>query len=84
MYLVDCVWNDWVLGECSEACGPGTQTNTRTKLTVEDHGGVCEGEETMQEECNVQDCPRTFFRIFHNKFKNLVKYGLMIAILIMV
>ena len=32
-------------------------TNTRTKKVEEGFGGKCDGETTMQESCNDQDCP---------------------------
>ena len=61
---VDCEWNDWQEGECSVTCAGGLRTNTRTKKVVESDGtddvGVCEGEPTMEEECNTEACPRKF------------------------
>ena len=62
MPAVNCEWNDWQIGECSEPCGGGIRTNSRTKKIEESNGtdedGVCEGEATMEEECNTQTCPR--------------------------
>ena len=55
--IVNCVWNEWQIGECSKTCGGGTRTNTRTKKVQEAHGGTCEGHATSKEECNAQECP---------------------------
>ena len=57
-HLVDCEWNEWVLGECSTTCGDGIQVNNRTKLQEELHGGVCEGVGTETVKCNLMVCPR--------------------------
>ena len=59
---VDCEWNDWLTGECSQTCGGGLRINTRTKKTEESNGGVCEGEATMQEECSTHNCPCKFLK----------------------
>ena len=56
-YAVDCEWNDWVLGDCSQSCGGGTRTDTRTKNVTEEHGGECDQIAEMEESCNVQECP---------------------------
>ena len=59
-YTVDCEWNPWVLGECSESCGKGTRIDTRTKNVTEAHGGECETVDTLDtitEDCNLQECP---------------------------
>ena len=62
---VNCLWSTWNKGGCSKTCGKGTLTYTRTKKTVEAHGGTCEGhckgdcEETkkVKNGCNLQECP---------------------------
>ena len=54
---IHCEWNDWILGECSQTCGTGTRTNTRTKSIVEEHGGTCTGQTSEIESCNIQECP---------------------------
>lgn len=54
---IHCEWEDWELGECSEDCGPGTQTNTRTKLVEEANGGTCDGKPTEIVECMLIECP---------------------------
>ena len=60
---VNCIWNDWQIGECSKTCAGGTRTNTRTKKVQEAHGGTCIGNENVKEICNTQKCPRTYFRL---------------------
>ena len=55
-YLVDCVWDDWKNGDCSEGCGTGQMTSTRIKLVKESMGGICEGEDEKTEDCNTQLC----------------------------
>ena len=57
LYIVDCQWGNWIHGECSKTCGGGVQTNHREKITEELFGGdPCQGEETEEMECNVQEC----------------------------
>merc|ERR1719331_1790139 len=65
---VDCVISDWSeAGACSEPCGGGTSTRTRT-ITPAEYGGNCsEGGasidladpnvHTKDEACNTQPCP---------------------------
>ena len=56
--LVHCEWNDWVIGECSETCGGGSRTNTRTQKTAAEFGGdECDGPTSSTESCNVEECP---------------------------
>ena len=55
---VDCKWNDWIIGECTESCGGGTRIKTRTEKVSEAYGGAkCEGNATIEEPCNIQSCP---------------------------
>ena len=54
--LVDCTWNQWVLGTCSASCGIGTRTDTRTKSVDEESGGICIGESSRVEVCNAGTC----------------------------
>ena len=54
---INCEWNEWQIGECSKTCGRGTRSNTRTKKVEEMHGGICDGESTVSESCNTEDCP---------------------------
>ena len=60
--LVQCEWNEWQIGECSQTCGGGTRTDSRTKKTEEANGVICIGDKTKQEVCNAQDCPRKFIK----------------------
>jgi len=54
---VDCVWSDWTIGECSQTCGEGKRTNTRTKVLAQFGGKECEGEGSAVEDCNLPECP---------------------------
>ena len=56
---LDCIWGEWVEGECSATCGNGQKISTRTKDRMERHGGNCTGSATKTESCNVKDCPPT-------------------------
>ena len=59
IFVVDCEWNEWVIGECSEECGDGTQTMTRTIKANEEFGGKpCEGEASIEEQCFIKECAR--------------------------
>ena len=61
---IHCDWSDYEVTSCSQTCGDGTLTKTRTKLIEENEYGFCdmEGEvgtvQTFQETCNVMTCPR--------------------------
>ena len=58
-YSVDCEWGEWVVGECSEECGNGVQTMTRTiKIQAQFDGKECVGESSIEESCFVKECPR--------------------------
>ena len=55
---VHCEWNDWEIGTCSKPCGGGSRTNTRTQKVSAAHGGnECNGTTSVDESCNVQECP---------------------------
>ena len=55
---VDCVWGDWVLGQCSTHCGGGIQIDSRVPLQPALFGGnPCQGDETRPVECNMDPCP---------------------------
>ena len=57
--LVDCEWGEWVVGVCSEECGNGVQTMTRTiKIQAQFDGKECVGESSIEESCYVKECPR--------------------------
>ena len=50
-------FGDW--SACSEDCGGGTQTRTRTctNPSPANGGAECQGEETETRDCNTQACP---------------------------
>ena len=55
---VNCKWNDWVLGSCSQACGEGTRNKTRSQLVAAEHGGThCDGPSNIEENCTGIECP---------------------------
>ena len=68
---VDCTWNDWIVGECTDSCGGGTRTNTRTTNTSAAHGGNdCAGNSSITEKCNTQNCTgQTLFFQLHINFQ---------------
>eukprot|EP01006_Ploeotia_vitrea_P025256 TRINITY_DN58129_c0_g1_i1.p1 TRINITY_DN58129_c0_g1~~TRINITY_DN58129_c0_g1_i1.p1 ORF type:complete len:406 (+),score=89.28 TRINITY_DN58129_c0_g1_i1:268-1485(+) len=51
-------WSGW--GTCSSTCGGGSQTASRTCSNPPPaNGGTdCAGDETKQQDCNTQDCPK--------------------------
>ena len=56
--VVNCIWNTWNgWNDCSATCGTGIRSATRTKQTVEEYGGKCEGESFREESCNAPACP---------------------------
>ena len=67
--VVHCEWNDWMLGECSLTCGGGMLTKTRKEKVKAQFGGEeCPGPHTIEESCNVQECPgqQKTFRVHDN------------------
>ena len=55
---VDCEWDDWIIGECTESCGGGTRTKHRTEKVSKAYGGAkCEGPDSIEETCNDLACP---------------------------
>ena len=55
---VDCQWSPWTLGQCSKTCGDGSMTKTRTQeISAANGGDECEGADSLDETCNVRDCP---------------------------
>ena len=46
-------------GNCSEACGYGTQNFTREKTITEKYGGECDNVNEKQESCYIKACPGT-------------------------
>ena len=56
--VVDCLWGEWKISECSTTCGDGERTKTRNKTVDADHGGEeCSGFSNGTERCNVVECP---------------------------
>ena len=54
---VNCVWGDYGnWSQCSEMCGNGTKTRTRTKYSAQESGHDCLGEEKQVQECNLGQC----------------------------
>ena len=68
--LGDCLWGAWQDQDCSSTCGGGIGLKTRTKLLEEQHGGICDGNDTMTSVCNTQLCERKcfFFRFLRTGF----------------
>lgn len=54
---IDCVWDEWSIGQCSETCGEGVRNNSRVKLVEEAFGGFCNGSDIMIEACHEGECP---------------------------
>ena len=53
----DCQWSAWTSGACSQTCGGGQRTKTRTKTVTEKSSGKCYGARSTSEPCNTQKCP---------------------------
>ena len=62
---VNCVWDEWELGECSMPCGGGVRNGTRIKLVDEEYGGTCEGVAYKEEDCNMDPCPSTYYVLMY-------------------
>ena len=57
-FAVHCAWNNWTIGDCSQKCGVGIRTNTRTiKYTAANGGIECDQPTSIEESCNMQQCP---------------------------
>ncbi len=56
---IDCMWDDWgSWGECSQSCGSGSQSRSRSEARSAANGGAaCDGDITESQECNTQQCP---------------------------
>lgn len=53
----DCQMSDWVdWSACSETCGGGTQTRTRSIMVQPENGGAAFGPTTESRFCNSQSC----------------------------
>ena len=58
---VDCEWEEWKEGECSNECGGGLRTNTRVVKQKAENGGMeCSGYSNVTELCNTEHCPGNF------------------------
>ena len=50
---VDCIWGEFVFGECDAPCGEGIQIGKRPILQPALYGGKpCEGSDTTTKKCN--------------------------------
>ena len=47
------------MGTCSDSCGGGLLTKTRSKTVEEANGGVCDDQFSVTEVCNTDICPGT-------------------------
>ena len=77
-WVVDCVWSEWFIGECSERCDGGKRTNVRYKEIVESNGGSCSGDFKTDESCNTDSCPgkRNTISITKKSKAGFLKYGI--------
>ena len=76
LHIVDCEWDAWIIGECSQTCGGGFRTNTRVPLADEQHGGAeCTGASTVYESCNIQECPGNFLLMCRMKWGSKTYYN---------
>ena len=58
-FPVDGGWSEWTdFTECSESCGGGTKTRSRscTNPAPADGGAQCQGESSEEETCNTEAC----------------------------
>ena len=69
---VNCEWGQWKLGECSKTCDSGVRNNTRSKIVNEAHNGKCEGNDTVQEACSMQNCSGKLTKKSLIPFRNIV------------
>jgi hypothetical protein len=54
---VNCQWSDWSeFSSCSEFCGGGTKSRTRSKVVEESNGGSCSGSNNDTISCNTGNC----------------------------
>ena len=72
---IDCEWGEWIAGQCSKSCNTGIRNSTRTKTVNEMYNGQCVGNDTFQEDCNIQECPGNSFEIhFHEISMKLILF----------
>ena len=56
---VNCEWNDWPVdwSVCTQDCGGGTQTKSRTiRVQMANNGQECEGDTDIVQACNTTAC----------------------------
>ena len=57
LFPEDCVWGSWsTWSSCSNSCGGGTETRSRTKAKDQRSGGNCSGSGSDSKTCNTQPC----------------------------
>ena len=58
---MNCEWSEWTTTDCSETCGAGTRSKSRTITVMGAHGGdECNDDDaTAVEDCNDGPCPGT-------------------------
>ena len=62
---MNCTWSSWgKYSACPVTCGGGTKIRARTKLVVEDHGGICSGLGYQDRQCNTARCPGTTHKYY--------------------
>ena len=62
--IVDCQFSEWSLGSCNATCGLSAfRAKTREVLSrASDGGKECDGDITINENCNLKPCPgKRFF-----------------------
>ena len=58
LFLVACTWNNWgSWGSCSQTCGSGSKTRSRSKNEPSCGGSDCLGLATSTTSCNTNICP---------------------------
>ena len=67
--VVNCMWDEWIIGHCSVTCGDGTRTNSRIPKVVAQFGGdECDGTSSSTEKCKDRECPgRTYQKLLSNE-----------------
>ena len=67
---IECDWSDWEIGSCSQPCGGGQQTKTRSLRNNDQNTKNC-GPTYLIEPCNMQNCTYT---LFYNRLSDLKLY----------
>ena len=59
---MDCQWDEWIIGDCSQTCGNSTKTLTRQfKVASANGGNACDGLSYATEPCFQRDCPGMWY-----------------------